>query len=59
VPVIVNGQVEACITLVFFATAMSMAEAVRRYAEDLKQTAEELSVKLAGAMAPMVSLTEH
>lgn len=59
VPVIVNGQVEACITLVFFATAMSMAEAVRRYADDMKAAAQELSVKLAGAMAPMTALTEH
>ena len=47
VPVFEDGTVAAALTLVFFATAMPMAEAVRRYVPDLKQAAAQITAALA------------
>jgi len=52
VPVFEDGQVSASLTLVFFSSALSMAEAVKRYVDDLKQAAAALTEQLAEAMAP-------
>lgn len=46
VPVMDGDQVVATLTLVFFASALPMAEAVRRYADDLKSAAREISAQL-------------
>jgi IclR family mhp operon transcriptional activator len=46
VPVFEQGEVVATLTLVFFASAIPMAEAVRRYAEDMKATAREITALL-------------
>ncbi len=51
VPVLVNGEVVAALTLVFFASAIAMAEAVRRYADDLKAAAIEIAEQLTCAQA--------
>jgi IclR family mhp operon transcriptional activator len=54
VPVFQNGQVAAALTLVFFASAMPMGEAVQRYAGALKDAAREVSRDLGapGAAVP-------
>lgn len=46
VPVMNQGEVIATLTLVFFASALPMAEAVRRYADELKAAAHEISAAL-------------
>lgn len=49
VPLFEHGAVAATLTLVFFASAMPMAEAVKRYAGDLKQTAAQITAALGGS----------
>lgn len=46
VPIFEGARVVGALSLVFFASAMPMAEAVRRYAEDLKATAAAISEEL-------------
>lgn len=46
VPLFEGARVAGALSLVFFASAMPMAEAVRRYAEDLKATAGAISEEL-------------
>ncbi|WP_156374413.1 helix-turn-helix domain-containing protein [Pseudorhodoferax sp. Leaf274] len=43
VPLFDHGEVVGALSLVFFASALPMAEAVRRYADDLKDAAQRLS----------------
>lgn len=45
-PVIVGGREQAQLTLSFFASAMTMEEAIRRYVPDLLQTAERISERM-------------
>lgn len=52
VPVTENGQVVAAMTLVFFASAMPMAEAVKRFAGDLRAAAAALSAQLSSSAQP-------
>jgi IclR family mhp operon transcriptional activator len=53
VPVFECGRVVGTLTLVFFATAMTMADAVNRYASELKAVARTLSDQLThGLRAP-------
>jgi IclR family mhp operon transcriptional activator len=47
VPIYEGEQVAGTVTLVFFSSAMPMAEAVRRYADDLKAAAAAISQELA------------
>lgn len=47
VPIFDGGKVTAALTLVFFASAMTMHEAVRRYVEPLKEAARDISRVLA------------
>lgn len=47
VPIFEGQRVAGTLTLVFFSTAMTMAEAVRRYADALKTTAVQISRDLA------------
>lgn len=49
VPLFEHGRVTGSLTLVFFSSAMSMAEAVRRYVHDLKLTAAAISAGLVPA----------
>ncbi len=46
VPILEGGRVAGTLTLVFFSTAMSMAEAVRRYVPDLKAAAADIGLEL-------------
>lgn len=48
VPVFDQGRVVAALTLVFFATAMPMAEAVRRHGDALKSCALDIAAALCG-----------
>jgi IclR family mhp operon transcriptional activator len=54
VPLFDRDVVVATLTLIFFASAIPMSEAVRRYADDLKETAREVSRQLTagGVHAP-------
>lgn len=47
VPIFEGERVAGTLTLVFFASAMSMAEAVRRYLDDMKAAASVISAELA------------
>lgn len=50
-PLFEHGVVCGALTLVFFASAMKMDEAIRRYAEDVVSTARHISEELGGAAA--------
>jgi IclR family mhp operon transcriptional activator len=51
VPIFEGARVVGALSLVFFASAMPMAEALRRYVEDLKATAEAISEHLTQDLA--------
>ena len=53
VPVFEGARVVGAVSLVFFASAMPMAEAVRRYAEDLKACVAAISEELASDQMQM------
>jgi len=53
VPIFEGARVVGALSLVFFASAMPMAEALRRYVEDLKATAEAISEELTQDLALM------
>ncbi len=46
VPVFERGEVVATLTLVFFATALPMAEAVHRYVDDMRAAASDIAAQL-------------
>jgi len=58
VPVSEGGEVKACLTMVFFASALTMAEAVRRYVDDLKGAAAALAEQLGADVDPELDLAE-
>lgn len=47
VPIFREGKFEAALTLIYFAAAMKQGEAVERYIDDLRQTAELVSQEMA------------
>jgi IclR family transcriptional regulator, mhp operon transcriptional activator len=53
VPVFERGEVVAALTLVFFASALPMAEAVRRYVQDMQAAARDITAQLEGAPHPL------
>ncbi len=63
VPVFDQGRVAAALTLVFFSSAMPMAEAVKRHAQALRACAQNISAALCGEVAfgaaPMLPATSH
>ena len=46
-PIFREGKFEAALTLIYFAAAMKQGEAVERYIDDLRQTAELVSQEMA------------
>ncbi len=58
VPVFDRSKVAATLTLVFFATAITMAEAVRRYAEDLKASARDITAQLQSGQSHVTDCAE-
>lgn len=56
VPVCEHGNVVAALTLVFFTSALPMAEAVRRYVGDLRAAAAALSQQLSSGAQPSLEL---
>ena len=56
VPVFESSRVAGALSLVFFATAMPMAEAVRRYAQDLLASATAISEHLTRDLAEQSEL---
>lgn len=57
VPIFENTHVVGTLTFVFFSSAMPMAEAVRRYVEDLKVSAAAITQELTGDAQLMAQLS--
>jgi len=59
VPVFEHGEVVATLTLVFFASALPMAEAVRRYVGDMRAAASDITAQLEAPGQPTTSHAER
>jgi len=51
VPIFRNGEFEAALTLIYFAAAMKQGEAIKRYVDDMKETAELITQAVSSSEA--------